>query len=62
MFRLVTTVRRGSSSNMPAAWAHYATIEAARLGAAELFRDDRIVRVMVVRNAAPTTYVEWIDR
>jgi hypothetical protein len=62
MFRLVTTVRRGSASDLAAAWAHYPTIEAARAGAAELFREERVVRVMVVRNEAPGAYVEWIDR
>jgi hypothetical protein len=62
MFRLVTTVRRGSASNLEAAWTHYPTIEAARAGAAELFREERVMRVMVVRNTAPGDYVEWIDR
>ena len=62
MFRLVTTVRRGSSSGLAQAWAHYPTIEAARVGAAELFREERVVRVMVVRNEPGGGYVEWIDR
>jgi hypothetical protein len=62
MYRLVTTVRRGSSSNLPAAWAHYSTLEAARAGAAELFREERVMRVMVVHNQPGGSYVEWIDR
>ena len=62
MFRLVTTVRRGSASDLAAAWARYPTLDAARAGAAELFREQRVVRVMVVRNEAPGAYVEWIDR
>ena len=62
MYRLITTVRRGSASGLPAAWARYATIEAARLGAAELFREERVVRVMVVNNQPGGSYVEWIDR
>ena len=62
MFRLVTTMRRGSSSGMPQAWARYSSIEAARAGAAELLREDRIVRVMIVRNEIPQTFVEWQDR
>jgi len=62
MFRLITTVRRGSASGLPAAWARYPTIEAARLGAAELFREERVVRVMVVNNQPGGSYVEWIDR
>ena len=62
MFRLIVNVRRGSSSGMPQAWADYATLEAARAGAAELFRDDRVVRVMIARNLIPPSAVEWVDR
>ena len=62
MYRLITTVRRGSASGLPAAWAHYPTIDAARVGAAELFREERVVRVMVVRNQPGGSYVEWIDK
>jgi hypothetical protein len=62
MYRLITTVRRGSASGLPAAWARYPTIESARLGAAELFREERVVRVMVVNNEPGGSYVEWIDK
>jgi hypothetical protein len=55
-------VRRGSASGLPAAWARYPTIESARLGAAELFREERVVRVMVVNNQPGGSYVEWIDK
>jgi hypothetical protein len=27
-----------------------------------LLKDDRVVRVMVVRNDIPTTFVEWAER
>jgi len=62
MFRLVTTMRRGSASGMPQAWARYASVEAARTGAAELLREDRVLRVMIVRNEIPQTLVEWLER
>jgi hypothetical protein len=62
MFSLVATMRRGSASGLAAAWARYATIEAARLGTAALLRDDRILRVMIVRNEVPPAFVEWVDR
>ena len=62
MFRLVPTMRRGSATSLPQASARYASIEAARLGASELLREDRILKVMIVRNAAPGGFVEWIDR
>jgi hypothetical protein len=62
MFRLVTTMRRGSASGMPQASARYGSIEAARAGAAELLREERVLRVMVVRNEVPGAYVEWCDK
>jgi hypothetical protein len=62
MFRLIATLRRGSSSMMPAASAPYAMLATARTGAADLLRDDRVLRVMVVRNEAPPAFVEWVER
>ena len=62
MFKLIATMRRGSSCGMPPAWAHYEVVDAARTGAAELLRDDRVLRVMVVRNEVPPTFVEWVER
>jgi hypothetical protein len=62
MFRLIPTMRRGSATALPQAAARYPSIEAARLGAAELMREDRILKVMIVRNEFPGGYVEWIDR
>ena len=62
MFKLITTMRRGSASDLAAAWARYPTIEAARLGTATLLRDDRILRVMIVRNEVPPAFVEWTER
>lgn len=62
MFRLVTTVRRGSASNLPGAWLPYATIEDAREAAAGLLRNERVVRVMIVLDSLPMTFVEWRDR
>jgi len=55
-------MRRGSATSLPQASARYDSIEAARLGASELLREDRILKVMIVRNAAPGGFVEWIDR
>ena len=62
MFRLVATMKRGSASGLPEASARYASIEAARIGAADLLREERILRVMIVRAEIPGGYVEWIDR
>jgi hypothetical protein len=62
MFKLITTMQRGSASDLAAAWARYPTIEAAQLGTATLLRDDRILRVMIVRNEIPPAFVEWSQR
>jgi hypothetical protein len=62
MFKLITTMRRGSASGLAEAWARYATVEAARLGTVALLRDDRILRVMIVRNEIPPAFVEWAER
>jgi hypothetical protein len=62
MFRLVTTMRRGSASGLPQAWAPYASVEAARTGAAELLREDRVLRVMIVHGEIPQSFVEWSER
>ena len=62
MFKLITTMRRGTSTDLAAAWARYPTLDAARVGTATLLRDDRVLRVMVVRNEVPTAFVEWVER
>ena len=62
MFRLIATMRRGSATALPQAAASFGTLADARLGAAELLREDRILKVMIVRNEIPGGFVEWIDR
>ena len=61
-FRLVTSVRRGSASNYPAAWAPYDTLEAARAGAAALLKEERVTHVIIVRNSLQREFVEWCAR
>jgi hypothetical protein len=55
-------MKQGTASGLPAAAARYPTVDAARVGAAELFRNDRVLRVMVVRDEIPPAFVEWRDR
>lgn len=62
MFKLITTMRRGTATGLAAAWARYPTVEAARIGTATLLRDDRILRVTIVRNEVPPAFVEWAER
>jgi hypothetical protein len=58
MFKLIATMRRGTATDLAAAWARCPTVEAARLGTATLLRGDRILRVMIVRNTIPPAFVE----
>jgi hypothetical protein len=62
MFRQITTGRRGTASDLAAAWAWYPSIEAVRAGGSALMPEDRVLRVMVVRNDITRTFVEWSDR
>ena len=55
-------MRRGSATALPQASTDYPSIESARVGATELLREDRILKVMIVRDEAPGGYVEYVDR
>jgi hypothetical protein len=59
MFRLIATVKRGSASNLSATWRAYPTLDAARAGARSLMTEERVTRVMIVRNEMPPAFVEW---
>lgn len=62
MFKLVTTMRRGSAAGMAAACARSPSVESARVGAADLFKEEKVLRVMIVRNEIPPAFVEWLER
>ncbi len=62
MFRLVTTMKRGSASTIDGTWRPYETIEDARTAAADVLRHERVLRVMIVADTLPMTFVEWRDR
>jgi len=59
MFQLVTTVKRGSASPFPQSWLRYPSVEAARVAATALLREDRVQRVMIVSSGLQPTFVEW---
>ena len=60
MFKLVVTVR-GGSTNAPAASVRYDTVDAARDAGKQLMQENqRVVRVMIVEE--PSRFVEWMDR
>jgi hypothetical protein len=62
MFHLIATVKRGSASSLPGTWPRYASVDAARAAAAALLREDRVQRVMIVRDEISGGFVEWQDR
>jgi hypothetical protein len=62
MYRLVVTVKRGSATTYPAAWNRYASLEEARAAGAAVLREERVQRVMIVRDIASGSFVEWVDR
>jgi hypothetical protein len=62
MFRLVVTVKRGSASPYPAAWSRYGSIEDARAAGVAVLREERVQRVMIVRDIASGSFVEWVDQ
>ena len=62
MFRLVVTVKRGSTLTYPAAWSRYPALEEARAATAAVLREERAQRVMIVRDDGSGSFVEWLDR
>ena len=60
MFKLVTTVR-GGSTNASAVSVRYASVTDAKEAAKQLMHENqRVVRVMIVEE--PSRFVEWMDR
>lgn len=62
VFKLVATVKRGSASSLLPTWVHYASTDAARSAATALLREDRVQRVMIVRDGIRPAFVEWCER
>jgi hypothetical protein len=62
MFRMISTMRRGTATDIAAAAARYPTLDAGRTGSAAVLRDERILRVMIARNEVPAAFVEWVER
>lgn len=60
-FRLRPIMRQGTASSIPETWTRYPSLESARAGAKQMYRDDRVLRIMVVVDG-PGTFVEWIER
>jgi hypothetical protein len=60
-FRLRPIMRQGTAASIPETWNHYASIEAARAGAKQMYHNDRVLRVMLVVDSIGS-FVEWIER
>ena len=60
-FRLRPIMRQGTASSIPKRGRKYASIEEARAGAKHMYRDDRVLRVMLVIDRTSSS-VEWIER
>ena len=60
-FRLRPIMRQGTASSIPETWNHYASVEEARVGAKQMYHDDRVLRVMLVVDGIGS-FVEWIER
>lgn len=60
-FRLRPIMRQGTASGIPETWIRYGSIESARVGAKQMYHNDRVLRVMLVVDG-PGSFVEWIER
>ncbi len=60
-FRLRPIMRQGTASGIPETWTRYPTLDDARAGAKQMYRDDRVLRIMLVVDG-PGTFVEWFER
>jgi hypothetical protein len=60
-FRLRPIMRQGSAASIPETWEHYGSVEDARIGAKQMYHDDRVLRVMLVVDGLGS-FVEWIER
>ncbi len=54
-------MRQGTASSIPETWIRYGSIESARVGAKQMYHNDRVLRVMLVVDG-PGSFVEWIER
>ena len=60
-YRLRPTMKQGTASSIPETWVHYGSLDDARAGAARMYSDDRVLRVMLVADSSGA-FVEWLER
>ncbi len=62
MFKLIANVRGGVTS-FPQTASRFTSVDDARAGAKQLMHEyQRVMRVMIVRDEIPASFVEWIER
>jgi hypothetical protein len=61
-FRLRPIMRQGTASSVAETWAHFDTLDDARRAVKQMYQDDRVLRVFIVKDALPAQFVEWVER
>jgi hypothetical protein len=61
-YRLRPIMRQGTASSVRETWQAFETLDAARAAVKAMYHDDRVLRVFVVTDEAPPSFVEWIER
>ncbi len=46
----------------PIATRHGGTLESARAAVKQAYRDDRVLRMLIVTDEVPPRFVEWVER
>jgi len=59
-FRLRPIMKQGTASTLAETWAHYASVEDARVGTRAMYQNDQVLRVMLID--ATGSFVDWIER
>jgi hypothetical protein len=53
---------QGTASSIAETWARFDTLDDARRAVKQMYHDDRVLRVLIVRDALPPQVVEWVER
>ena len=61
-FRLRPIMRQVTASGIPEIWERYGTLESARAAVKQAYRDDRVLRMLIVTDEVPPRFVEWVER
>lgn len=61
-FRLLATMVQGTAAALLEAWQSYPNVEEARIGAGEMLRNHRVLRVAIVEDRIPLRFAEWVGR